>query len=83
MSQSYPNLEVIVSDDNSTDSTFEILTNIKDKRLKIYKNEKNLGRIANHRKLLYEYATGEFVAFLDGDDFYIYDKFIEESIDIF
>ncbi|MCX7760243.1 MAG: glycosyltransferase [Hydrogenothermaceae bacterium] len=83
LNQTYDNLEVIVSDDCSTDNTFKILSEINDKRLKIYRNHKNIGRIANHRKLLYEYATGEFVAFLDGDDFYIYDDFVKDAVDIF
>lgn len=83
LNQSYSNLEVIVSDDCSTDNTFEILSEIKDERLKIFRNQKNIGRIANHRKLLYEYATGDFVAFLDGDDFYIYDNFVKDAVEIF
>ncbi|MGB9755881.1 MAG: glycosyltransferase, partial [Desulfurella sp.] len=40
-----------------------------DKRLKYYRNEKNIGRVANHRKLLYEYATGDYVLNLDSDDY--------------
>ncbi|MEJ5173390.1 MAG: glycosyltransferase [Hydrogenothermaceae bacterium] len=83
LNQSYENIEVIVSDDCSTDNTFKVLLDIKDERVKIYRNQKNIGRIANHRKLLYEYATGDFVAFLDGDDFYIYDNFVKDAVDIF
>lgn len=83
LKQRYPNFEVIVSDDNSTDKTLDMLFDIKDSRLKVFKNEKNIGRIANHRKLLYEYATGDYVAFLDGDDFYLYDDFLKDAVDIF
>ncbi|MGC8706738.1 MAG: glycosyltransferase family 2 protein, partial [Desulfurella sp.] len=65
LNQDYPNLEVIVSDDASLDDTRQIVKEYNDKRLKYYRNEKNIGRVANHRKLLYEYATGEYVLNLD------------------
>lgn len=83
LSLNYPNLEVIVSDDCSKDRTFDVLSDIKDNRLKVYRNEKNIGRIANHRKLVYEYATGEYVAFLDGDDFYVDKNFLLVAMDLF
>ncbi|WP_291493535.1 glycosyltransferase family 2 protein [Desulfurella sp.] len=71
LNQDYPNLEVVVSDDASLDDTRQIVKEYNDKRLKYYRNEKNIGRVANHRKLLYEYATGEYVLNLDGDDYLI------------
>ena len=71
LGQDYPNLEVIVSDDASVDETKDIVKQYQDKRLKYYRNEKNIGRVANHRKLLYEYATGDYVLNLDGDDYLI------------
>lgn len=82
LSINYPNFEVIVSDDCSTDKTMEVVEEIKDERLKVYRNEKNIGRIANHRKLLYEYATGEYVAFLDGDDFYVDKDFLMVAVEL-
>lgn len=83
LSQDYANIEVIVSDDCSTDKTIEVLANIKDPRLKVYRNEKNIGRIQNHRKLLYELASGDLVAFLDGDDFYVDKSFISRAVKLF
>lgn len=69
LKQDYSNLEVIVSDDASLDETRQIVKQYQDKRLRYYKNEKNIGRVANHRKLLYEYATGDYVLNLDSDDY--------------
>ena len=43
LSQSYKNIELLVIDDGSTDHTNEILNSIKDTRLKIFRNEENLG----------------------------------------
>jgi len=80
--QTYPNLEVIVGDDASTDSTYEIVTQIDDKRLKIVRNAKNLGRTHNYRNLLYNHATGDFVVNLDGDDYYTDPDFIADAVNL-
>lgn len=80
LNQSYPNLEVIVGDDASTDSTPSIISCIKDKRLKYVRNNVNLGRVANYRNLLYNHASGDYVVNLDGDDYYTDFEFITEAI---
>jgi glycosyltransferase involved in cell wall biosynthesis len=80
LGQDYPNLEVIVSDDASTDETKNIVEQYQDERLKYYRNEKNIGRVANYRKLLYEYATGDYVLTLDGDDYLILTDAISKMI---
>lgn len=79
--QDYPNLEIVVSDDASTDKTEEIIKRyINDKRLKYFKNERNLGRVGNYRKALYKYASGEYVLNLDGDDFLIENSYISKAM---
>ncbi|MDZ7817324.1 MAG: glycosyltransferase family A protein [Aliarcobacter sp.] len=50
LSQTYENIEVIVCDDNSTDNTYELIKSIKNKKLKIFKNCSNLGRIKNYQE---------------------------------
>lgn len=77
----YENLEIIVSDDNSTDNTQEVISKfLDDKRIKYFKNEPNLGRVANYRKTLYEYATGDYVLNLDGDDWLLESNFFSEAV---
>jgi len=66
-------LEVVVSDNCSTDGTEEKVLSIKDSRLKYYKNEKNIG-FANIMKPVF-LAEGEY-ALLIGDK----DKAIEAGI---
>jgi glycosyltransferase involved in cell wall biosynthesis len=79
--QTYPNLEVIVSDDASTDRTKEICQRyLSDGRFKYFRNESNLGRVANYRKLFYELASGDWYVNLDGDDYYTDIEFIGTGI---
>ena len=69
INQTYKNLEIICVNDASTDNSPEILKEYaqKDIRIIIVNNEKNfgLGLTRNHGM---EYATGEYIHFLDSDD---------------
>jgi len=80
LSQVYENLEVIVSDDNSSDDSLNIIKSIYDKRYKFFINKENIGRVKNYRKLLFNYATGDYVLMLDGDDFLTDKYFINDAI---
>jgi len=82
LAQNYPNLEIVVADDCSSDNTEKLVAEyLPDKRLKYFRNEKNIGRVLNYRKLFYEYAAGEWYVNLDGDDYYIDDDFITAGIE--
>lgn len=80
LAQTYPNLEIIVGDDASTDDTPEIISSINDPRLMSVRNSSNLGRAANYKNLLYNYATGDYVVNLDGDDYYTDPDYISEAV---
>jgi len=80
--QDYPDLEVIVADDCSTDETEAIVRKYKDIRVKYFKNEKNIGRVANYRKSLYDYCTGDWVVNLDGDDYFTSPTFISRGMNV-
>jgi hypothetical protein len=67
LAQTYPNVEVIVSDDCSPDDTLAVLSNIIDKRLKIHPQAKNLGCWGNWTAAV-RLAKGEFLVFLGDDD---------------
>lgn len=70
LAQTYPSLEIVIGDDNSTDRTPELLAQFSsDPRVHIVRNETNLGRVANYHNMLYRHARGEWVLNLDGDDY--------------
>lgn len=82
LNQDYPNLEINIADDCSTDNTHEIIKPyLKDKKINYFKNEINIGRISNYRKALNEYATGIWVLNLDGDDYFTNNHFIKNAIE--
>jgi len=71
--QSFKNIELVISDDASTDNTQKIITEWVDEHKNrfvnviINFNEKNLGISANHTAGI-KLATGEFVKYIGGDD---------------
>ncbi len=67
LNQTYKNLEIIITDDASTDGTVEIVKSYNDKRIKLYINETNLGIGDNTNRAL-SLATGEFIMMQDHDD---------------
>ena len=81
LKQDYPNIEIIVSDNASTDGTNELVNKyMDDVRFKYYRNRKNLGMVPNWRKALYEYATGNFFMVLSDDDYLIDSEYISKAV---
>ena len=67
LAQSYQNLEIIVSDNASTDDTWEKLQQFQDNRIALLRQQSNIGGIANLNACL-RHATGEFFLLLSDDD---------------
>lgn len=74
--QTYQKLEIILVDDGSTDSSGKICDDYanKDGRIKIF-HKKN-GGLSDARNYGIERSTGEYLAFIDSDD-YVDDDYIE------
>jgi glycosyltransferase involved in cell wall biosynthesis len=81
LAQDYPNFEVLVSDNASTDGTEErVRKYFSDPRFRYYRNEINLGSGPNYRKLLYEYAAGEWGHYLTDDDYFIDRRHLSRAV---
>src|SRR5579864_6675960 len=65
LEQKYPNLEVIVVDNASTDGTLDILEQFED-RCRIYFNDENIGFAAAQNQAI-SYSNGEWVLTLNPD----------------
>lgn len=76
LKQTYQNFEIICIEDASTDSSLEILEYFaqKDSRIKILRNDSNQGPGYSRNKGL-DVAQGEYISFLDGDDWFGLDAF--------
>lgn len=88
LGQTLRNIEVIVVDDASSDSTLEVIKSFSDPRLKILVNQPNQG-VSHTRNRAIEAAQGRWIAVLDSDDWYAPDRIEkllqtakEESADI-
>ncbi len=82
LNQSYKNFEFLIIDDCSVDSTFKKIEKFKDldKRVKIFKNSKNIGLTKSLNLLLHNSST-ELIARQDSDDFSLPTR-LEEQVDL-
>lgn len=71
LDQTFPDFEVIVVDDGSTDNTRKVVSQFKDKVRYIYQDNK--GRSAA-RNCGMRHSRGQYITFLDSDDHYLPDK---------
>jgi len=71
INQSYHYIEIIIVDDGSTDKTYDIIGDYaaKDSRIKIFRNEKNLGLVGNWNRCM-ELSSGGWIKFLFQDDYF-------------
>ena len=84
--QTYKNWEAIIIDNESVDETYKLINDFNDSRIKYFKIS-NEGIIAKSRNLGIKEAKGDWIAFLDSDDWWTKDKLefcfnnIDEKVD--
>lgn len=78
--QNYPNLQIIISDNASTDATLAICEEFarRDPRIRITRKQVNEGPVANFRTVL-DAAEGEFFMWAAADDYW-YPQFISRLL---
>jgi len=67
LSQSFQDFEIIVADNASTDNSVEVIMNIADPRIRVIRNEFNVGFAPNLDRAS-EQASGQFIILLSSDD---------------
>ncbi len=80
--QDYENIQIVVSDDGSTDNSQLILNDLHNKYpgiIEIYLHKENRGSSWNHN-FAYQQCRGEYICYFDGDDIMLPGK-IEEQLD--
>ena len=81
LNQNYKNWELIFFDNNSKDDSRSIIKKYKDKRIKYFKST-TTHKLYKARNLAIQKCKGEFISFLDVDDFWRHNK-IKKQIQIF
>ncbi|MCL4462314.1 MAG: glycosyltransferase [Firmicutes bacterium] len=81
LGQTYRNTEILVFDNASTDNTPSLLGEFSDPRLKIYRNEVNIGAERNFSRAV-QSASGEYIALFHADDLYL-PEMVEKQVAAF
>lgn len=68
LEQDFDDFELIFSDNNSNDGTWEYVTSLNDYRIRCFRNAFNMGMVGNWNKAL-EYANGDYIKILPADDY--------------
>lgn len=76
LNQTYGEFEFLILDDHSTDSTYQIMKEYEnlDKRVKVFKNNRNIGLTSSLNKLISE-SKYEYIARQDSDDVSLENRF--------
>lgn len=81
LAQSFQDMEILVSDNASTDRTEQIVKSFHDPRVRYHRNQANIGYRANVEQMIHRMANGEYAVILCSDDYWQGDL-LAEAVDI-
>jgi len=81
LAQTYKNYEILIIDDASTDNTINLIKKFNNKKIRLYRNHKNIG-LGKSRILAQSKIRGEYVCILDQDDIWHKNK-IKSQLKLF
>lgn len=81
LSQTFTDFELLILDNGSKPFVKNILKSYSDKRIRIFRKDKNIGPVMGRNYLL-EQSKGDFISLMDSDDI-IYPKKFEKQIELF
>jgi glycosyltransferase involved in cell wall biosynthesis len=80
INQTLHDIEILVVDDGSIDNSISIVKQYKDERIRIITKEN--GGLSSARNAGIKEVKGEYISFIDSDDFLLYDTALEEMYDL-
>lgn len=78
LAQTCEDFELLVVDDCSTDRTPDLLSSIRDRRLRVLRNPRNLGIVGTLNHAMAE-ARGRYIARMDADDYCLPTRFARQA----
>ncbi|MCD8554276.1 glycosyltransferase family 2 protein [Seleniivibrio sp.] len=79
LGQTYTDIELVISDDCSTDTTEGVIRSINDPRVRYVRTEKNSGYTLNSLNGI-RHASGAYIIFVSDDDRICDERFIEDAV---
>ena len=77
LAQTFTDFEIVIVDDCSTDTTWQVLQRFTDPRIRLFRAERNGGPV-QARNIAFSHARGRYIVGLDQDDLCMPDRFARQ-----